>query len=271
MVEDVLRPDKLEPDPEAMVRGAYAHKVLEVTFTQLREQTGARGVTPENLADAERLLLQAMTDHRGEFRLSPNQTRVRAAVRRLEFDLLRYLRWEAGRDARFEPEHLELRFGFDDSEAPALELENGTRVRGIVDRVDTWNGNALVCDYKSGKVDTYKADSWDAERRLQAPIYMLAVERAFDDLNVVGGLYLPLSGTKRTPRGLVAEEVHEEAGGDLIKTDVKPHAELRERTAQAEAQVAEVAAGMRSGRLASCPESCAYRGGCSYPSICRVE
>ena len=42
----------------------------------------------------------ALTDLRGEFRLSPNQMRVRAAVDRLEFDLLRYLRHEAGRDER---------------------------------------------------------------------------------------------------------------------------------------------------------------------------
>ena len=28
---------------------------------------------------------------------------------------------------------------------------------------------------------------------------------------------------------------------------------------------------MRAGRLGPCPDSCAYRGGCSYPSICRVE
>ena len=28
LVEDLLRPDELEPDPEAMVRGSYAHEVL---------------------------------------------------------------------------------------------------------------------------------------------------------------------------------------------------------------------------------------------------
>ena len=33
---------------------------------------------------------------------------MRAAVRRLEFDLLRYLRREAASDGRFEPDQLEL-------------------------------------------------------------------------------------------------------------------------------------------------------------------
>ncbi len=177
LVEDVLRPEKLEPDPEQMVRGSYAHRVLELTLRRLGERTGSKRITPDNLAEAERILLEALTELRGEFRLSPNQTRVRAAVRRLEFDLLRYLRHEAGRDGLFEPEHLELRFGFDDSEHPAVELADGTRVRGIIDRVDTWNGHALVRDYKSGKVENYKVADWESERRLQAALYMLVVER----------------------------------------------------------------------------------------------
>jgi hypothetical protein len=35
--------------------------------------------------------------------------------------------------------------------------------------------------------------------------------------------------------------------------------------------VGETAGAMRAGRLEACPDSCAYRGGCSYPSICRTE
>ena len=42
-----------------------------------------------------------------QFQLSPKQTRVRAAARRLEFDLLRFLRSEADSDSRFEPVELE--------------------------------------------------------------------------------------------------------------------------------------------------------------------
>ena len=68
-------------------------------------------MTPANLRDAERLLLEELRGQRSEFQLSPKQTRVRAAARRLEFDLLRFLRREADRDGGFEPEHLELAFG----------------------------------------------------------------------------------------------------------------------------------------------------------------
>ena len=270
LVDDVLDPEKLEPDPEQMVRGSYAHKVLEVTYARLREQSGDRRVTPGNLADAERILLEALEEERGEFRLSPNQTRVRAAVRRLEFDLLRYLRHEAGRDGAFEPEHLELRFGFEDSEHPAVQLADGTRVRGLIDRVDTWNGWALVRDYKSGKVEKYKVADWESENRFQAALYMLVAQRALG-LRPAGGVYVPLGGTERRPRGMVAQEVATALGSDFYDNDVVPEADFAERTGWAEGSIAAAAERMRTGDLASCPDSCAWRGGCSHPSICRVE
>ena len=96
LVENILRPDELVPDPEAMVRGQYAHSVLQRTFERLRAETGDRRVTPANLARAERILLDELREQHGQFRLSPQQTRVRAAARRLEFDLLRFIRREAG-------------------------------------------------------------------------------------------------------------------------------------------------------------------------------
>ncbi len=81
LVEKVLDPVTLEPDPEPMVRGSYAHRVLETTLTKLGESTGSMRVTLASLPEAERIMLDALTELRGEFRLSPNQVRVRAAVR----------------------------------------------------------------------------------------------------------------------------------------------------------------------------------------------
>ena len=270
LVEDVLNPEKLEPDPEQMVRGSYAHRVLELTYRRLRERTGSRRVTPANLAEAERTLVEALKECQGEFRLSPNQVRVRAAVRRLEFDLLRYLRHESGRDGLLEPEHLELRFGFADSEHPAVQIENGLRVRGVIDRVDVHGGWALVRDYKSGKVESYKAADWESKNRFQAALYMMVVERLLG-LRAAGGVYVPLSGTERRPRGMVAEEALDELGSDFYKNDVKPRHEFAGSTEWARGAIADAAQRMRTGRIEPCPDSCAYRGGCSHPSICRVE
>ena len=43
LVEALLRPERVTPDPEAMRRGSRAHAVLETTLRRLREATGRRG------------------------------------------------------------------------------------------------------------------------------------------------------------------------------------------------------------------------------------
>jgi ATP-dependent exoDNAse (exonuclease V) beta subunit len=267
LVQNVLRPKELVPDPEAMVRGSYAHEVLRRTFERLREESGERRVTPANLAHAERLLAEEMDSQRADFQLSPKVTRVKAAARRLEVDLLRFLRREAQRDDSFEPEHLELPFG--DDAGPPVELEPGLKVRGRIDRVDTTDGMALVIDYKSGKrVDSYRVGLWERENRFQAALYMLVVERLLR-LRAAGGLYVPL-GSNDAPRGMVAEGV-EELGSGYTRTDVLPPDEFRAKLDWALGQVRDTDARMRSGELGCDPDQCAWNGGCLYPSICRCE
>jgi RecB family exonuclease len=268
LVQNVLRPDELVPDPEQMVRGRYAHAVLQGTFARLREETGERRVTTANLAHAERLLLEELRDQQSQFQLSPKQTRVKAAARRLEFDLVRFLRREAGRDGVFTPEHLELPFGLDDAGEP-VEIAPGLKVRGRIDRVDTSDGMALVIDYKSGKrVDSYKVGSWESENRFQAALYMLVVERLLG-LRAAGGVYVPL-GKSDTPRGMVAEDVPE-LGSDFKDNDRLPPDEFRAMLDWALGRVRDADSRMRGGELGCDPDACAWNGGCSYPSICRCE
>jgi RecB family exonuclease len=263
LVESLLDPTMLEPDPEQMVRGRYAHTVLQRTYERLREETGERRVTPANLGLAERLMLEELRERRADFKLSPKQTRVKAAVRRLEFDLLRYLRYDAGRDSSFEPEHLELDFA-------DVRLD-GVTLRGRIDRVDVWNGHALVSDYKSGKsVAGYKVASWEKENRFQAALYMLAV-RELLGLRPAGGVYVPLGGEDRRARGMVAAEVVSELGSDFVRGDVLPEDEFDAKLDWARDRIAETAGQMERGELRCTPDSCAWNGGCSHPSICRVE
>ncbi|HEY1273811.1 MAG TPA: PD-(D/E)XK nuclease family protein [Thermoleophilaceae bacterium] len=262
LVDDLLKPKALEPDPEAMVRGSYVHAVLEATYRRLRERTGARRVTPENLPEAERILLEELRAQHSEFRLSPKQTRVRAATRRLEFDLLRFLRYEAESDVAFEPEHLEFPF-------EAVEI-GGVKVTGRIDRVDTNDGMALVRDYKSGRsVDRYKVASWESENRFQAALYMLAV-RELLGLRPAGGVYVALGGRERRPRGMVDDDVAE-LGTGFFSNDRLPREEFEERLEWARERIAETAGRMRRGELCRSPDSCAWNGECSYPSICRSE
>jgi ATP-dependent helicase/DNAse subunit B len=271
LVDRLLRPEALEPDPEQMVRGRYAHEVLELTLSRLGERTGARRVTRETLAEAERILREALRERQSAFRLSPKQTRVRAAVRRLEFDLLRYLRHEADRDGLFEPTALELRFGMPDSELPALTLdEEGISIRGVIDRVDTWGEHALVRDYKSGR-SVYPVAEWEDKHRLQAAVYMIAV-RDLMGLKPAGGVYVPLAGQERRPRGLLSRELEEELGSDFYDNDFKDPAELEQHLERARQTVCELVGRMRRGDVRPCPESCKWSSaGCQHPTICRHE
>jgi len=262
LVEDLLRPLQLEPDPEQMVRGSYAHAVLERTYARLRAETGSRRVTPDNLVAAERIALDELRAAREEFRISPKTTRMRAAVRRLEFDLVRFLHHESEADTDFEPEHLELEFS-------DVQVD-GVTVRGKIDRVDVWNGHALVRDYKSGKsADSYKVASWEGKNRFQAALYMLVVERLLE-LRAAGGVYVPLGGGERRPRGMVAAELPE-LGSDFYDNDRLDRDAFEQQLQWARDRISETAGRMRRGELCSSPDTCAWNGGCSYPSICRTE
>ncbi len=271
LVEDILRPLELEPDPEQMIRGAYAHRVLELTYVRLLERRGSRQVTPANIGAAEAILLEALEQEADRYVLSPQRSRVRAAVRRLEFELLRHLRHEASVDSAFEPEHHELTFGLEQDGYPEVELAGGLRVRGKIDRVDRDGDRVIVRDYKSGRVGAdYGSAGWIARSHLQAPLYMRAVESLLG-VRAVAGLYTPLGGPDRRPRGLVLDEAVADLGEDLVDNDVGDHDQFEQRLAEADAGIEAAARGMGSGELASCPATCAYRGGCAHPSICRLE
>ena len=270
LVDRILRPDQLEPDPEYMVRGNYAHAVLELTYERLRDQTGDRAPTRENLPTAERLLREALREKQAEFQLSPQETRVRAAVRKLEFDLLRHLRREAEAGSSFQPESLELEFGGtgDLDRLPPLELA-GVTIQGKIDRVDVLDGRAVVRDYKSGS-KVWSVNRWEEDRRLQVALYMIAV-RELLGLEPVGGFYVPLAGQDGRPRGVVESHWRDAAGAGILDNDVKERDEIDAMLDSAREQVCALADEMRAGRLEPCPETCSFRHECSYPAICRSE
>jgi ATP-dependent helicase/DNAse subunit B len=269
LVDNLLAPAVLEPDPEYMVRGSYAHEVLERTFRGLQERTGAKRITLDNLGEAEAIALEALRELQSEFALSPKETRVRAAVRRLEFDVLRLLRDEARAEGAFETEHVELGFGLEGDALGELELEEGMRIRGKIDRVDVHAGHAVVRDYKSGKT-VFKAADWSERRRLQVPLYMLAVRQLLG-LEPVAGVYVPLAGGDRRARGMFREDCAEELGRGYVGTDARTPEQFEEELQHARETVRDVAGRMRAGAIRPCPETCAWRGGCSYPSICGEE
>lgn len=269
LVERVLEPVELEPDPQYLVRGSYAHRVLELTYRRLREQTGSARVTQATLPMAETLLHQALREEQHEFKLSPSETRVRAAVRRLEFDLLRYLRHEAQSESELEPMELELGFGLKNSELPPLRLEpEGIEIRGVIDRVDRANGHALVVDYKSGK-NVIGVTKWSDKGKLQAPLYALVVKDLMG-LEPIGAVYQPLAGDDLRPRGVVDSGHKDELGGGFFRTDWRDGDGLDEALDEARETVRDVVRRMREGEIRPKPDCCSGGTGCAYPSICRA-
>ena len=168
---------------------------------------------------------------------------------------------------------LELGFGFEaedeqgeGSTLAPLDLGGGVKMRGRIDRVDlTPAGEAVLIDYKSGKVSAVA--KWEREGKLQLSLYMLAVEQLLRR-QAVAGLYQPLSGDLQA-RGLIDGGAELEL--DSVRTDVLEHEEVRELLERAARIAREIAAQAAGGELEARPSSCAWRGGCSYPSICRCE
>jgi ATP-dependent helicase/DNAse subunit B len=273
-VERMLSPDAFDPDPEPLARGGLAHAVLKDTLEGLRRETGSARLTPASLGRARGLLVEALAHNEAAHPLSVAPERGMAVRRRLQADLERYLEHAAASDSPLEPGALELGFGFeaDDergeaSDLPALELGDGLRLRGRIDRVDMGaHGEAVVYDYKGGNAPA--GARWIRDGRLQVALYMHAVEQLLQ-LRAIGGFYQPLTGTDLRARGVLDGDAGVEL--DCVTPDVSEHSQVREILAQAVAAAVQVAGEAGRGELESRPQTCAYRGGCMYPSICRCE
>ena len=267
-VERLLRPDRPDPDPEPLTRGALAHAALRDTLHALRQHTGSARITPNSLDLALELLRAALARHETAFPLSPSPERLPPNRRKLAADLDRYLRHCAEHQSPLEPLHLELPFGFQDDRPeglPALDLAPGLRLRGRIDRIDlSPTGEAVVYDYKGAAVTP--AARWLPDAKLQLALYMHAAEHLLH-LPVVGGFYQPLAGSDLRPRGALREDFAPEL--NCFHTDRLPAHDLADLRAQALALARRAAREIIAGHIAPRPATCSYTGGCSHPAICR--
>ncbi len=261
-VERGLRPEGLEPDPEAMAKGALAHAALDAMIAGLEGDTR---LTPERLPELRDLVRDALQRLAGEHRLSTDPARTRAIAHRLERDLLRYVEHAVSMSSPLVPRRTEVGFGGRDDELPAFTLAEGVAITGRIDRVDvTPDGRAVVVDYK-GKTATAHA-KWVDERKFQIALYILAA-RELLGVDVAGGLYQPLGATDLRPRGAVRDD--DDLALDLVANDRLDEDALREALGAVVERVLETVAELRAGALEGRPDTCAWQGGCAYPTICR--
>src|SRR4051794_564295 len=170
-VERHLRPEVLVPDPEPMIRGELAHRVLEHALSSLADDGG---LSPARLPEARALVRAALDEHAEDYKISPNPERLRSALRRLEVDLVRYLDFAAHAGSAFRPARFEVQFGKAEDPYPPLELDGGAlRLAGRIDRVDVGAGGreGIVYDYK-GKTAAPQA-RWRPDGELQVALYLL--------------------------------------------------------------------------------------------------
>jgi ATP-dependent helicase/DNAse subunit B len=264
VVERELQPALLRPEPEPLIRGSFIHDLLERLLSRL-----GGAVTPESLPEAERILGELLESE--ESPLAPGRpASVRtAALRSVAADIRRYLGHEAASGAGWDPEALELRFGFEEEESlPALELSDGVRLRGMIDRLDVdGRGGAIVRDYKSGgsRIE-YSGARWSDDRQLQVALYMIAV-RELLRLEPVAGFYQPLGGDDLRARGAFLNGAP--VGSGVVGTDGRSQDELDKALDDARSRAVALAARLRGGELTPCPDTCS-RDGCSFPEICRL-
>ncbi len=242
--------------------------MLEATLVALRERTGSARLGPERLGLARVLSRTALRELEGGYQLSAAPERVPGARRRLEADLERYLEHATQTSCGgLEPRHLELSFGFADSEWPALDLGEDVRVRGRIDRIDVGGGgDAVVYDYKGRNAP--EPGRWLADNRFQLAVYMHAAERLLG-LHAVGGFYQPLGIADLRGRGLLAREA--ELDLPCVNGDTRVEADLRELLDATLAAARAAAVAARGGGRGAPPQGCGWLGRCEHPTICRSE
>ena len=272
-VERLLSPQEIDPDAEALVRGRFAHEALERVVGGLAPNGGRAELTPHTLPRARELLREALDALEGEHRISVNPQRLRAAVRRLEADLVGYLDHAAHAGSTFAPQAdlLEVTFGGRDDERPAALLGGSALpLAGRIDRVDVSpaGDQAIVYDYKGKTAPAWAR--WLPDGKLQMGLYMLAA-RELLGLDVVGGLYQPL-GNADAPRARGAIEEQADPGLQTVGRDRLAPEALEQLLSEVLDAALEVVAEMRAGRLEPRPDTCGWAGsGCAFPSICRCE
>jgi RecB family exonuclease len=225
----------------------------------LRRLSAAGALTPDRLPEARAAVRAALEELAGDVTLSVDPARARALHHRLEADLVRYVEAAAASGSAHVPAQFEVAFR-------GLDLGDGVSVAGTIDRIDVSGGRALVYDYK-GRVAPPGA-RWLEEGRFQLALYALAAKHLLG-LEPVGALYQPLGAADLRPRGVLRDDADPELVS--VAADRRDPDAFAALLDEAVGLARTAAAQARAGALEPRPDSCAYGGGCAFPTICRCE
>ena len=259
LVEALLRPERVTPDPEAMRRGSRAHAVLEATLRRLQGATGSARLTPASLPAA----LEALDAALDGIALAGARGR-RAPGGRWRPTCSATCATSASAAPGMEPTQLEWRFGREGDEHGAACARASCRSPGgSTASTSGPGGEAIVRDYKGASAPP--GAGWAEGGALQVALYMLAA-RELLGLEPVGGLYQALWARDPRPRGLDAGR--RRRGGTWRRTSSSAE-ELDEALDEVRERALETARELQAGAVQACPERCSPNG-CAYPTICRA-
>ena len=257
-VDRVLRPREVDRSVDARLAGSAMHNALKRFFERLPAELGTDGVVPEQLETAQVLLARAVDDAVDALSLPQGSLAVSELRHALRRQLASFLRSEAALPHRFQPRHLEQSFD-------PLEL-GGFSVTGRIDRIDVdpVSARGLIHDYKSTNAES--AEEIRRNRRLQLPLYMLALRDRLG-LEPVGGVYRGIK--KGTTRGLLRESERDGIEGFAAKDYLDEDAFwaiVAEAVETAQAAVARI----RRGDVRHDPPDHECPSWCDAHPICRV-
>ena len=203
LVERVLDPKTIDPEIDARLRGIVAHQALRAFYAGLPKRFGVETVDAGRLDEAVEYLRACLREAiESQVRLELADVELLELEAQLARDLELFLRSELELGLELVPRRFEVAFGTTRS-APELQSGldlDGLTVSGKIDRIDLdpYSASGIVQDYKSG--EAFSASRIESERRLQMPLYILAL-RDLVGLEPLGGLYRSLSG-EREARGM---------------------------------------------------------------------
>ncbi len=267
--------------PENLDLGNLYHEVLRQFWSRYRDER----LNPERLEQYVQALedsftaLFAVWQEKAANRLAKTTLSIQRAQagRTLRQWLGAELQWAERTGHRFRPRLLEFAFGQAqagegrDAAAAArpfrFEWPDGSaRIAGRIDRVDADSaGNFIVYDYKLGSGPT--ASELLDQRRIQLPIYLLALEQlVFGADTAVGGSYLGLCNPSRVRGGIWREERLDLSWrGQGLLNDADWEEWLGRLCQELSATIEAIRGGRFELTAADCPPYCEYRVCCRRP------
>lgn len=280
-MEKVVRPQPLERDEFALVRGSAVHAILHTFFDELKPgKIFLPKADDGQIEQARRIMRHIVSEE-----LAKMGDDLRSEITRIELmsHLDRFIDRERTVRPEFMPYDCEMSFGICDKAEGGVSgrydentmLQFGDiKLCGRIDRVDLREGKnqAVVIDYKTSSDGNLPMQAKFAEKgTIQVPLYMLAVREIWG-FEPIGGEYYGILGQRR--RGVYLkkfEDILGLASKEPCDKDFVDEGDFEACIETAKNQAIGAVAGIRSGNFPCEPlddKSCDY---CDYGDICRKK